>query len=478
MRPSEPKSTGWTSIRAKGRGALLIVCILLALAVIGSIFLAWVSLQNGPVAGCGEGSGCNKVMQSRWAYWLGMPVSIPAVLAYLSLLVIALRLLHDRPIQPQRLLWGCAWILSVMISLAAVWFIGLQALVIHAFCKFCLTVHACALLASAILLARAWAAQTPHGQALEPKASLTSVSECGISRSAILGWTLAGIVGVAGLIAGQVFVEKRQYVVASSTPTVPRTSSSIVNQDYVAPAGSNQAYMAAMAARYQLKTPASNAAQSMTPLVRRTGARDIDVHGGTFHFHLDELPMIGSSDAPHIILSIYDYSCHQCRELHPRLVEAQNQLSNQIAFLLLPTPLNSNCNPVVKVSLKEHSNACEYARLALGVWRAKPDAFRSYDDWLFKPAKLVPVAEARRYAEQLVGVENLDRAMADAWIGNLIRTNGFLYKTNYLLFKKGTLPELMMGTVTTFGSIPRVSDLLNLLSQQLELSGSLDGEPK
>jgi uncharacterized membrane protein len=75
---------------------LIWVRLLLLVAILGASYLAWVSLHNGPVAGCGPESGCSKVLQSRWAYWLDFPVSIPAVLVYLTLLG-ATFLLQKRP---------------------------------------------------------------------------------------------------------------------------------------------------------------------------------------------------------------------------------------------------------------------------------------------------------------------------------------------------------------------------------------------
>jgi thiol-disulfide isomerase/thioredoxin len=296
--------------------------------------------------------------------------------------------------------------------------------------------------------------------------------EGSISGSLALGWTLAGILGGGILISGQALVEKRRFVVVAANRTVTPASDALNDRNQDGAVSTNSAYVASMAARYQPKLAVSGATQSMGPLVRRIGPLSVDVHGGIFSFRLDELPVIGSPEAPHVVLSLFDYSCHHCRDLHPRLIEIQKRYSNEIAFLLLPTPLNSNCNPVVKVSLPDHSNSCEYARLALGIWRAKPAVFRQYDDWLFGPAKPVTVAEAKQYATQLVGRDALERALADEWIAGVIRTNGFLYKTNYQVFRKSTLPELMMGSVTTFGSIPRESDLLDLLSKHLGLNTS------
>src|ERR1017187_6158953 len=72
------------------------VRVLLLTAMSGAGYLAWVAIHNGPVAGCGPESGCDAVLHSRWAYWLDVPVSVPAVLVYLALLG-ATVLLQKRP---------------------------------------------------------------------------------------------------------------------------------------------------------------------------------------------------------------------------------------------------------------------------------------------------------------------------------------------------------------------------------------------
>jgi uncharacterized membrane protein len=60
----------------------------LALAATGvAVYLLYVSLsQRGLPFGCSAGSGCSEVLTSRWSSVLGVPVSGPAVAAYLGFL--------------------------------------------------------------------------------------------------------------------------------------------------------------------------------------------------------------------------------------------------------------------------------------------------------------------------------------------------------------------------------------------------------
>ena len=179
--------------------------------------------------------------------------------------------------------------------------------------------------------------------------------------------------------------------------------------------------------------------------------------------------MIGSPNASHIIVSLFDYTCHQCRALHPMLVEAQNRLGQQLAIVSLPMPLCTNCNPSVTHYFRAHALACDYAKLGLAVWRANRKVSRQFDDWLFAPPHPVPLEQARQYAARLVGADNLARALSDDWIARQIRFDGSLYATNYQRLHRSELPEVMMGPAVSFGPLNNVNELYSLLDRTLGL---------
>ena len=120
--------------------ALLLCAACLALAG----WMLFHSLTGVRMAGCGTGSGCDSVMGSPWAYVLGgVPVSLPAAVAYL-LLALCLVFLggekaEDRSLD--RLLWPMMLVLGGAIVGAALWFCYLQLFVLHAFCKYCTLLH-------------------------------------------------------------------------------------------------------------------------------------------------------------------------------------------------------------------------------------------------------------------------------------------------------------------------------------------------
>jgi hypothetical protein len=82
---------------------------------------------------------------------------------------------------------------------------------------------------------------------------------------------------------------------------------------------------------------------------------------------------------------------------------------------------------------------------------------------------LVPAAQAKQYAAQLVGAEKLEKALEDEWITQQIHTVGYLYRTNYLKMGNSLMPELILGPVISFGPLNSVQDLLKLLEQHVGL---------
>ena len=120
--------------------ALLLCAACLALAG----WMLFHSLTGVRMAGCGAGSGCDSVMGSPWAYVLGgVPVSLPAAMAYLllahCLVFLGGETAEDRSLD--RLLWPMMLVLGGAIVGAAIWFCYLQIFVLHAFCKYCTLLH-------------------------------------------------------------------------------------------------------------------------------------------------------------------------------------------------------------------------------------------------------------------------------------------------------------------------------------------------
>lgn len=409
----------------------------LCLAALGvSALLLWGSWGNRPLPGCGPDSGCGTVLQSRWAYLFGIPVSLPACLTYLALLggTVAWRR-ATTAVARSRVAWLLCALATTLIG-AAFWFIGLQLFATKAVCPFCMAAHACGLLAGGLILRQGLPAvsnrSTVPAATRPPKPFLPPAVKP----------VLAGFAGVLLLAAAQIVHQPPTYEIQALDQPALRLTSAPTTSTNTEPA------------------PAAPSAEAAKPSRRPT----LKLYGGEFGLNLDTVPVLGSPDAPCVMLCLFDYTCDHCRQLHPRLVEAVHARSNRLAVAFMPVPLDAACNPVVKRPILEHARACEYARTALAVWRADPVQGHAYDEWFFAQPRQPSLEAARDEALRLVGSNVLANALLDPRIDRQLAWSTSLYHTNYLRYGRGALPQLMLGTNLVFGVLRSSQDLQRLLS--------------
>src|SRR5436189_6296642 len=89
------------------------ICFTAALAI--AAWLLFYTLTQKPMAGCGPGSPCDRVMGSSWAYWLDVPVSAPALAVYIALLICSIAVASPRIDRAQR-----AWLFGLALSITVV----------------------------------------------------------------------------------------------------------------------------------------------------------------------------------------------------------------------------------------------------------------------------------------------------------------------------------------------------------------------
>jgi uncharacterized membrane protein len=399
--------------------ALLIRFLLVGAAIVAS-YLLWVSFRGIGVIGCGSGSGCQELLRSRWAYWLGLPVSLGGLAMYLALFVATFWLRVDAKAERRRIVWQVVAIpCAIVVIGAGVWFGLLQLIVLKRFCPFCTAAHGCAVLAAVGFLAQAPLRQRTN----EDVRTGSKAPDMGIGP-AKPGLVAAVILG--GLIGGQI---------AYRPPT-------------------------------QRVQPVAGVQKVTTP----GASHEIAIFDGKFRIDLQEVPMLGRPDAAHVVVSLLDYTCYACRILHAQLAAAQGVFSNQLGVVILPMPLDRTCNPTVTEVFPAHSNACEYARIGLAVWRANRSAFTQFEGWVFSSPEVPAVGDVRQVAERLVGPGGLK--MEDPWINEQIRRDVAIYETTYSRIKNHSMPQMIVGTNLVFGNFANMDDLFRLLRDQFGLSQS------
>jgi uncharacterized membrane protein len=406
--------------RSVRRQNFWIARVLLTVAIVTASYLAHYSLSGRALPGCRPEDGCSDALSSAWANWFGLPVSVPAIALYAALLALTFAVEQKLRRAIKRRLWLASLALASIVIAAAIWFVGLQAFVVEQWCRWCMATHLLASVAAGLVIHRARCASRPA----RPRVPLLSATELkwGAAASAALGGVL--------LAGGQL---------ASSPPTPPAAS--------VVSSGSD--------------TPALAASTKF-----------IVLHDGRFKLNAAELPMLGPARAGTILVGLFDYTCHHCRETRRVIKKAIERASGRLAIVSLPMPLDASCNPLVTRTPEEHAHACEYARLGLGVFRAQPAAFREFDDWMFDPIDPPRIEQARAKANSLAGAQALERALGDPWIDERLASSVALYEANAHASRGDTrLPQIVIGDTLVSGTIGTADELFQLLARHASGGG-------
>lgn len=161
------------------------------------------------------------------------------------------------------------------------------------------------------------------------------------------------------------------------------------------------------------------------PVVRGEGAdREIRLPGGAGTLRPADELVLGSPAARRVLVLVSDYCCPHCRATHRWLHDGMKRYPREeFAVLVLPAPLNPDCNPKAGPHGPRYRDACDLARLAIAVRLADPESFPGFDAWLYDPYDPRPLDVARRKAELLVGAEPLAAALSDPRVGEMLRRN-------------------------------------------------------
>ncbi len=472
---------------------LRLLCVV-ALAISG--YLAWAAFQTGSLAGCSSGGtwSCEHVLHSKWSKVFGIPVSIPALALYTSLLSCLVFAGVSAPERVRNLAWSLVTILAVSAGVAAVWFISLQAFVLKHFCPYCMGAHTVGLLACSIVL---WTrpldrkiAAACSGLGVLATSLLVLAQVFSVAPPTHQIEVYEQVAGDASSEATEEFVDFDFDVAADAAqfdggdtegqlapemmdvldePTTPTSLEKVTP-----PAGSD-----ADGKPLPTLTPQPPVGGPVTTSDGPTAAdlkkvekvaskqvpdkRLIKYPGVRANLNVDQWPIIGSSAAPHVVIELFDYTCPHCREMNRQLEIAKSLFGDQLAIIVLPVPLSPECNQAVQRHSAEHAEACEIARLAVAVWRVSPQAFPQFHRWLFSENRNRTAAEARGFGSSLVGATQLQQEMAGPLVGKFIDRHVALYRRA----GEGTLPKLLCETMTLEGKMRSADELCATLQSRL-----------
>jgi len=463
---------------------LLAIRVLITLALGFSGYLLFLSLSGSKAIGCGPDSGCDQVLSSRWSSWFQIPVSLLAVLADVVFLAGTFLLGRNLPLAQQRQGWAIVVPCAVLLSGAALWFVFLQLVIMRSICPYCMAAHTAGLLAALIALVSA-----PIFAPLEKSRKLERTGF--ITQAAFRRLSGLALLGVVGLILGQVVYAPKTYVEISQNIAGSPTSTSALNQaaspartgsvtgttspqpgsardsQFGNPGTDVPIQNTTKGTTAPLTTAAPLASSPPSPPPTPVGQRPFPLYNGRFFVDVANSPTLGAATNAQVAVALHDFTCSHCRELHPHLVEAQFIFSNQLVIVTLPMPFDPNCNPIMKRHNPKHTNACDYARLSLAVFRANPARQHEYDEFLFTGEKPPPLLAAQERAVQAVGSEALQKALNDPWVDQQIRLGIGLYATASEA-GHASLPQLMVGHQVAVGILP-TEVILDMLAKNLGL---------
>lgn len=248
---------------------------------------------------------------------------------------------------------------------SAGWFVFLQVAVLEAICPWCMADHALGVSAGVLGL-------------------IVAVKRGG--RALRLAGGVAAAVLLVGVVAG---------VQAYSTPAVVTLEDMPTDRDFDRSEG---------------------------------GERWVGMLDGELRLNVAEEPGVGPIDAP-VVAMMFDYACPHCRHSHALLKARLAADPDAFRLVLLPVPLNRQCNPHAPTSPgPRFDESCEVTRLALAVWRAAPLRFAAFDQWLYDAATPRTAAEARAEAERRVGADALNMAEQSPWIRRTLDRNVRAYE--------------------------------------------------
>jgi len=409
-----------TQISPPGKGWYIFTTIVALVALGISGFLLWVSLTNQTsVPGCGSGGAldCEHVLTSRWAQWLNVPVSALAAANYtLALVCLAFTARPGNPAQ-YRMMWSILVIQAIAGLGAAAWFVALQFMQLDAICIWCMSAHACgALFALSILFRAPWAAEPTEKEA--PPVVLPGQ----ISSGRLVVLTLVSLAFLTTLVGGQML--------------------------YVPP-------------EHQVTTLGGGGDFDDGKGEERT----VSFLNGKFGLKPHNFPTLGSPDSDYVVAYMFDYTCPHCRTLHGILDQTLHRYGKQLAVVTLPMPLDANCNELVHQTKKRHIGACDLAKISMAVWLTDRAKFETFHKWMMHGEKPPDVDATRAKAEEIIGKEPLDEALAMPWISEQIARNIELYK----LTGEGSIPKLFVRHVFVSGRPGEAEDLFELFEEELDI---------
>lgn len=201
------------------------------------------------------------------------------------------------------------------------------------------------------------------------------------------------------------------------------------------------------------------------------GIGTVTFDSGRLAFDVAASPRLGPVDAERVLVEFFDYQCAACRTMAGHIEALVAAHPGRIAVLVMPVPLDGECNPA-QAGVGPHPGSCAIARIALAVWRERPDAFAGFH----KSLMASPSEEsAKRLALGLMSGDRLDSALADSWIGQSIQSNIAAWRACSKSTDK--LPKLLIRDRRILHGLPsNEEEFIRVMTKELGFDTSIRPE--
>jgi len=198
--------------------------------------------------------------------------------------------------------------------------------------------------------------------------------------------------------------------------------------------------------------------------------REITVLSRRARLRPHDHPMLGSPDAKHVIVCLYDYTCPHCQTHHRALQQALKRYGDQLGVILLSVPREQKCNPLIKTHSANKQGACYRAEAGMALWRARPELYADFDAWMYEVEGVRTDAEIRKYIVDRIGEEAYSTAIADPWIAREIEQSVKVYRKVIEISRNAGIPRLIVGSTLVAGGDEASDELFAVLEELLDLT--------
>jgi hypothetical protein len=196
--------------------------------------------------------------------------------------------------------------------------------------------------------------------------------------------------------------------------------------------------------------------------------------GGKLTLDVYKHPLIGSPDAPHVMIEMVSYDCPHCRKMHGIIKKGLARYGDQLAVIIMPIPFEKGCNKLIVSDTGSKPGACVTARLAIGIGEVRPSQFAKFHDWLMSGDKDKPpgVDKSLPKAYEMAGRDRLRAYIRGEEVNKQIAQYVDLYSK--LRSAPGTLsdfglPVQILGDKVMSGEAEKEEDLFKTWEENLGL---------